>query len=148
MDILQTGADFPRIDEQGKIVRRIKSMSPTYVNVERALLDKALQMFRGRIAIQWDALSQLSLAHYASDVIAAGKQGAVIGWQMNAGGGMHIGSLCGATLPGVPCDNAGYQLMLDNGIDNGAQYIEVLPVNVLRFRNALLEAQSRLQKRH
>jgi hypothetical protein len=143
MDILETGSAFPFIDNQGN---KVNHFSKTFVDVTNTLINNALVMFSGRIAIQWDALSQFSLAKYAPDVFAAHAKGAVIGWQTNGRGGTTLGTLCGISVSTLyPCDNAGYQTILDNGISTGGAYIELMPVNVVEFPQALKEAQGKLK---
>ena len=140
MDILETGGSFPRIDNNGNLVIRNVDASPTFVDVNAILIAQALQMFPGRIAIQWDALSTTPLSAVAGDVLDAGRLGAFIGWQANGGAGAN-GSSC--TDDGAPCTNATYQQLLDNGIDSGGRYIEVQAVNVDQFPAAMEEAQGR-----
>jgi hypothetical protein len=141
MDIIHRN-DFPLIDEQGREVAR---NSPSYMNVTETLIGIALQRFPGRIAVVWDGLTA-SLAHPIA--ISAGSRGAVIGWQTNERGGINVGSLCGpAAPPSEPCTDAGYQAILDHGIDSGGQYIEIWPVDVERFPRAVQEAQQRLKAR-
>ena len=144
LDIIETNSDFPRIDDGGQAVRISTAISPTYVSVMRLVLQQALTLFRGRIAIQWDALSQVPLALHARDVIAARDQGAVIGWQTNGRGGTRMGSMCGPANRD-PCTNETYRLLLQNGIDTGGSYIEVSPINVQPLAQALQDAQLRLR---
>jgi hypothetical protein len=112
------------------------------------IIDSGLAQFPGNFAVQWNALSaqQLNPA-----VIAAGRKGAIIGWQLNEAGGVRGGAFCfygprGPAMRRMKCNSQkDFQAMLDNGINNGGKYIEVWAPNVDEYASSFRAAHDKLQ---
>jgi len=111
---------FPPIDDNGHVYSTI----PIPDVLTARILASAIPIYRSRLLVQWNALWQ---GGPPTEVLAAGKQGARIGWQMNGFRGDWTGSGC--IYPGFKirdCETvADFQSILDNGIDLGGRYIEV-----------------------
>ena len=133
VNILQAN-DFPPIGEDGQL---IVPGAPGFLDVKQAILAAGLRQFSGRFAVQWNGLSALKVA---PAVLRAGEQGAIVGWQTNQYRGLD-GSGCEAdnVAAAKPCTASSYQAILENGIRNGARYIEVWPSNAEQF-SAVIEA--------
>lgn len=130
-DILDNN-DFPRLGETGQPA------------VKDSILQNGVSRFPGRYAVQWNGLS----AERSSPVVlAAGRAGAVMGWQTNAFRGLQ-GAGCNALRAESPqpCDEQRYQAILDHGIAIGGRYIEIWPADALAFRGAVAKAAGRLRE--
>ena len=115
--IIHRGA-FPAIDNAGRIVVPVVPDLAT-----QGFLDAAISKYRDRLIVQWDALSNGTAP---AELIAAGKKGARIGFQMNGfmgawGGSGYIYPHWKLEACKTPAD---FQRMLDNGLNMGAHYIE------------------------
>jgi hypothetical protein len=131
--------DFPTIDEQGQFVQKT---SPSYVDVKAAIIDRGLNKFPGRFAIQWNGLSATKTA---PTVLKARDRGAIIGWQTNQFGGFD-GSGCDSAnvAQAQPCTGQSYLAILENGIAQGGRYIEVWPADVGKFPAEIRAARQHL----
>lgn len=139
MDIIQSGA-FPSIDESG----RIYTPPPHTSDVLTArLIEASLARFRGRLSIQWNALSQ---REPNPAVIDAGRKGAIVAWQMNEFLGPQGGSGCFYGEQRSHCKtNEDFEIMLRNGIDRGAHFIEIWATNVDEYDAVFRKAHDRLK---
>jgi len=143
IDVLQNN-DFPPISNSGEIVKRT---SPEYVDVKAAVVTDALARFPRRFAMQWDGLSTSTPA---ASVIDAGQRGAIVGWQTNLYLGNNGGTGCGSPgivkVPATPCDEAGYEAILQNGVNNQAKYLEIWLQNLEKFPDAVGRIQAQLSQ--
>ncbi len=133
-DILDRN-DFPPIGENGGPVRIPK--------VKDEIIRSGISRFPSRYAVQWNGLS----AERVSTVVeAAGRAGAVIGWQTNAFRGRD-GAGCNVARaePAQTCDDQRYLAILDRGIAAGGKYIEIWQADALAFRGALAKATEKLR---
>ena len=142
LSIIQSN-DLPYINNAGQIVT---PSDPTFVDVKQSLIDYALSSASGfshRFAVQWNGF-QSGGYDAAPAVLAAGKAGAVVGWQTNEFGGQS-GSECsnGTGGPNIACTNAGFQDILDSMIKDQGQYAEIFPADLQKFPAAVTEAQQR-----
>jgi Beta-galactosidase len=90
--IIESGG-LPLINDAGQVVTSRKD--PTYVSVKQKLIDYALSPASGisnRFAVQWNGFQ--TPADAAASVIAAGKNGAIVGWNTNEFGGRKYGAEC------------------------------------------------------
>jgi hypothetical protein len=90
--ILEAGG-MPLINDAGQVVTSRKD--PTYVSVKQELINYALSPASGisnRFAVQWNGFQ--TPADAAASVIAAGKKGAIVGWNTNEFGGRTYGAEC------------------------------------------------------
>lgn len=119
--IIPRGA-FPPIDDAGEIYARAKK-DPDRLTAR--IVDKAVDIYGGRLLVTWNALSQLR--KLPQEVLDAGSRGAKIGWQMNNFLGLMEGSGCiYKPFTIKPCESLqDFQAILENGISNGGGYIEV-----------------------
>jgi hypothetical protein len=126
---------FPPIDNDGTVneaaVTDPIKPDPMMMQILRA----AEREFGSRLLVQWNALSQFvgpgGRAVLPEEMLDARARGAQIGWQLNGFLGIWGGSGC-VYLPFriQPCKTvADFQKILENGIDNGARYLEIQPVN-------------------
>jgi hypothetical protein len=132
--------DFPAIDGEGNFARGVAAQQ---ADVKAAIIDKALRLFPGRFAVQWDGLSAVKVA---PSVLKAGKEGAVIGWQTNLFKGTNVGSGCdaGNVRDARPCTSTSYRAILENGIANGARYLEIWAPDAERFAEVVEAVRPRL----
>ncbi|HTT82419.1 MAG TPA: hypothetical protein VMF67_02965 [Rhizomicrobium sp.] len=145
LNIIENGG-LPPINNEGEIVSK---KSKTYVNVEWNLITWALSSasgFNTRFGVQWNAFNSNTANDPPQMVLDAGRQGAVMGWQTNDFGGIPVGTECnGGYANAVPCDDPGYQGILDGAINVGGQFVEVWPVNVPEFPSAFEQAEGLFQ---
>ena len=133
--------DFPLIDENGN--RLTSERDPGWVDVKGDILSAGISTYPGLFMVSWNGLGQ---TEQSQPVINAGANGAIEGWQTN----MHNGSTRQAGCDSRPghdyatCTLSRYQSILDNGIANGGQYLEIWPHDLLAFPDAVDEAQSKL----
>lgn len=130
LDILERN-DFPPIGDDGKTV----DAAP----VKARIIDTGFQAFAGRFSVQWNGLT--AAGPLAETVLEAGKRGAVVGWQSNAFRGLE-GAGCNTQrrASSEPCDEPGFDAILQRGIATGGAYIEVWTKDVLRFPSAVAAA--------
>jgi hypothetical protein len=91
LSILQSG-DLPLINDAGQ---SISANDPSYIDVKQRLIDYAQSPVSGignRFAVQWNGFQSPAAA--APSVIAAGKNGAIVGWETNEFGGLEYGAEC------------------------------------------------------
>jgi hypothetical protein len=131
--------DFPPIDEDGEVAT---PQSPKYLNVKQSIISSGIRMFPGRFAVQWDGLTA---AKSAPSVLAAGRSGAIVGWQTNEYNGLE-GSGCGSNdfLNVQGCSNVAYADILRYGIKLGGQNIEIWPSDAEGFPDAVSFARKQL----
>jgi len=131
--------DFPLIDENGDALKSEKSAG--WVDVKGEIISYGVSTFPLGFLVGWNALGQTETS---SVVIDAGAAGAIEGWQTN----MHLNHQAGCDSSSghdnAPCTDATYQDILDNGIANGGQYLEIWPDDLLAFPDAVAEAQRKL----
>jgi hypothetical protein len=138
MDLIQVAA-FPAIDDSGAIYtpppRSVDSLTTRLVEI-------ALSRFKGRLAVQWNALSHLEPNPAVTD---AGRNGAIVAWQMNEFLGPQGGSGCFYGEQRRPCKSPDdFYAILANGIDHDARFIEIWAKNVDEFEPAFRKAHARL----
>ena len=133
MDVIVNGA-FPNIDVNGNTYPAPNGPGKKHViePLNAQILKYAIAKYKSGLMVQWDALSQDGILPL--EVTESGKQGALMGYQMNGfGGGNFAGSGC-IYNPGFvigPCRNVNdYAQALLDGIQAGGHYIEVQPPNV------------------
>lgn len=141
VDIIHHGA-FPPIDNDGNIY------SPTPGKLDEItikILDTAVLRFQNRLMVKWNALSQ---AEPPRAIIAAQHEGAQTGWQMNSFLGEQGGSGCSLKPVVEACRSVEeFRSILDNGIENGGNYIEIQAPNVSSlYSSAFREAHERLHE--
>ena len=145
VDILASQEAFPAVDASGRVLATPAGPTDaiTASIVSETLLPGLQQRnFHSRFAVQWDALSSGAVD---PEVLLAGQMGAQIGWQMNDGlGGQGANCVTPTGSFGVCAGPAQYQAMLDNGINLGGQFIEVMATDVLQFPSAFHEPHHRL----
>jgi len=110
---------FPPVDNAGHIVAPIVPDAAT-----TGFLNAAVPKYRDRLLVQWNALWN---GWAPKELVAAGKSGARIGFQMNGfmgawGGSGYIYPHWKIEACKTPAD---FQYLLDNGLNMGAHYIEV-----------------------
>ena len=91
LSIIEAGG-LPLINDAGQVVT---TSDPSYINVKQLLIDYALSSESGisnRFAVQWNGFQNPATA--AASVIAAGQNGAIIGWETNEFGGLTNGAEC------------------------------------------------------
>jgi len=140
VDIIQVNA-FPPVDDSGRVYRpepRSNDLLTTRI------VEAGISRFSGRFAVQWNALSNLPPN---SAVVDAGARGAIEAWQMNEflgsnGSGCIYGGRRSACRS--PQD---FQVVLNNGINAGGQFIEIWAQNVDEFASAFQHAHERLVQR-
>jgi hypothetical protein len=91
LSVIEAGG-LPLINDAGQA---ITTQDPSYIDVKQKLIDYALSPASGvskRFAVQWNGFQMASAA--APSVLAAGKRGAIVGWQTNEFGGLTYGSGC------------------------------------------------------
>ena len=133
LDILQRN-DFPVLDGGGR-----QSADP----VKPQLIAEAEQRFSSRFMLQWNGLSLT--APLAETVVQAQRRGTIIGWQSNAFQGLQ-GAGCNLRRQDAaqPCDEAGFAAILRRGLEAGAAYLEVWAADVVRFPQAVRQADAAL----
>ena len=137
MDIIQVNG-FPAVDDSGSIYRPAPGETDRLTNEIIAI---GLSHYKGRLAVQWNALSNRPPD---PAVIDAGEHGAIVGWQLNEFLGIK-GSGCFYGDQRAPCRSMDdFQKMLDNGIQTGGRFIEIWPADVDDFAAAFESAHSRL----
>ena len=145
VDILADQEAFPAVDASGRVLATPSGPTDaiTASVVSETLLPGLQQRnFHGRFSVQWDALSS---GEVDPEVLLAGQMGAQIGWQMNDGlGGQGANCVTSSGSFGPCAGPAQYQAMLDNGINLGGQFIEVMATDVLQFPSAFQEPHRRL----
>jgi hypothetical protein len=140
VDIIQVGA-FPPIDDSGHIY-----VPPprTVDQLTTRLIDVALSRFKGRLSVQWNALSQREPNPAVTD---AGAKGAIVAWQLNEFLGPQGGTGCFDGEQRVPCRSVeDFDATLRNGMDRGAHFIEIWAKNVDEFEPAFHRAHERLNQ--
>lgn len=139
VDIIQAGA-FPPIDDSGVIYR---PQPRTLDSLTNKILAIGIPRFKGKFAVQWDALSQLPPN---PAVLAAGAKGAIVAWQMNQILGPAGGSGCFYENHRLPCQSIeDFQSILDNGINLGGKFIEIWAPNVDFYAEIFVKAHNRLK---
>jgi len=131
VEVLQAN-DFPRVG------------GGPGAGVKDAIVSDALTRWPRRFAVQWDGLSASRVSQF---VEAAGRRGAIVGWQTNLFRGFD-GAGCDADRfqEAKPCTDEKYRAILRNGIEHGAKYLEIWPPDALAFRDAVAEASRALHK--
>lgn len=101
------------------------------IDVTQEIINYGILNF-DNFAVQWDALNTVSCAN---KVINAGKLGAIVGWQSNLFFGLTNGAGCGGDTIETSqiCNQTGYEELLNYGITHMASYIEIWPVDILKF---------------
>lgn len=137
LDILERN-DFPPLDEAGARVAE----SP----IKGAILATGQRRLGSRFAVQWNGLT--AAGPLSETVLAAGRRGVVTGWQSNAFRGV-AGAGCNAARRAAPepCDAEGFHAILQRGVATGASYIEAWAPDLLRFPEAVAEAERALAGR-
>jgi hypothetical protein len=135
LDILEQN-DFPPIGDDGGF-----SNPPP---VKSRIIDEGIRRFGKRFSVQWNGLNKDG--KLSDTVIAAGRKGAIIGWQSNQYQG-HDGAGCNLSrrTARAPCDTDGYRAILKRGLDTGAAFIEVWAPDVRRFPDAVRDADVQLR---
>jgi hypothetical protein len=140
VDLIQVGA-FPSIDEFGAIYT-----PPPHIvdSLTTRLVKVALARFKGRLSVQWNALSQKDLN---PAVIDAGREGAIVAWQMNEFLGPEGGSGCIYGEQRLRCKSTeDFYSILGNGVGQGAHFIEIWSKNVDEYEPAFRRARDELLK--
>jgi hypothetical protein len=133
--------DFPLIDDNGNELT--SERDPGWVDVKGDIVSAGISTYPGLFMVSWNGLGQTEQSQV---VINAGANGAIEGWQTN----MHNGSTRQAGCDSkaghdyATCTVSPYQSILDNGIANGGQYLEIWPNDLFAFPDAVDEAQSKL----
>ena len=138
IDIIYRSA-FPLLDDSGNLYRLPPQMDNPLTG---QIIAAGISHFRGRFAVQWNALN-----NRLSDrtVIEAGKNGAIMAWQMNEFLGPRGGSGRTDGDRRVACkSDKEFQEMMDNGISAGGQFIEIWAPNADQFPVALQNAHDEL----
>jgi len=92
LSVIEAGG-LPLINDAGQA---ITVNDPSYIDVKQRLIDYALSPasgISGRFAVQWNGFLQ-DPSTAAPSVIAAGKKGAIVGWETNEHGGLTNGAEC------------------------------------------------------
>ena len=137
VDIIRVNA-FPAIDDSGNVYRPEPGANDRLTN---EILSIGLSRYKGRFAVQWNALTSEEPDTAVTD---AGTKGAIVGWQMNQF--MHEnGSGCFYGRQRAECKSVeDFQEMFDNGIKRGGQYIEIWAQSVDDFAPAFQNAHNQL----
>jgi hypothetical protein len=144
---IRVGA-FPPIDASGNIYRPIPGLTDSLTD---RIVGIALSKFPGRLAIQWNALSQ---QEPNPAVPAAGRKGAIIGWQLNESLGPVGGTACfyghgpiGRGQLRIKCKSKeDFASILNQGVDLNGRFIEIWAPNVDEYADAFRETHRRLKE--
>jgi hypothetical protein len=144
---IEVGA-FPPIDASGNIYRPIPGTTDSLTN---QIIDIGLRKFPGRLAVQWNGLSQ---QEPDPAVAAAGLKGAIIGWQLNQSLGPAGGTACfyghgqiGRGQLRVKCKSeADFVSILDQGVGLNGRFIEIWAPNVDEYADAFRRTHRRLKE--
>ena len=140
MAIIQVGA-FPPIDDSGHIYT---PPPRTLDALTTRLVDIALARFNGRLSVQWNALSQREPNPAVTD---AGRKGAIVAWQLNEFLGPQGGTGCFDGEQRVRCKSVDdFDAILNNGISQGAHFLEIWAKNVDEFEPAFRKEHDRLKQ--
>ena len=116
LEILENQA-FPPID--------------TNIDITQKIIEYGINNFYN-FAVQWDGLNTVSCS---SKVLNAGNKGAIVGWQSNLFFGPDEGAGCGGDTveTSLICNKTGYYDLINFGINNNGHYLELWPVDLLKF---------------
>jgi hypothetical protein len=139
---------FPPIDDDGSLI------ATNLPDQNAPLLELAAQMLPGRLVVQFNFLMTSNAANRAVSQAAQGY-GSLPAFQVNNWFAAIVGtdgSACGGTVTNpIPCDDADYFNMLEQGIyplgmtnSLRSQYIEVWATNAVTFTNAIWQAHREL----
>jgi len=129
------GHAFPTINKQGNIVGRKQVRDLT-----QDMIDDGLARYKGTFAVQFNSLYDTGGAHEM--VVEAGKQGAITGFQLN-----HVKLADPPCLDDhSKCDEDMFKRVMDNGVNNGACWIEVFQKDVLAYPQAIKYGHDKLTK--
>ncbi len=127
---------FPPIDEEGHLDAEAVEHPPAPDPMTRKLIAEGVAKFGSRLLVQWNALSQFRTLRgvpvLPPEVIEGKRLGAHIGWQVNGFMGVWEAAGCIYSPFAIrPCQSLDdFQAIFDNGVEAGAGYIEISPVNV------------------
>jgi hypothetical protein len=137
LDVIK-GSGFPPIDSNGRIFR---PMPQTDLSVR--IIELGRQRYSGKFSVQWNALSQLPPNPAVTD---AGARGAIVAWQLNEFLGPRGGTGCIYDERRIPCQSvADFDYIIDNGINNGAAFIEIWAANVDQYAASFQRAHDKLK---
>ncbi|HKR06714.1 MAG TPA: hypothetical protein VJY62_18915 [Bacteroidia bacterium] len=131
------GHGFPTIDKNGNIVDKKQAQDFT-----EELIDYGLNKYKGVFAVQYNSLQEKGGVPGLTQVAQAGKRGAITGYQLEY---VQLGEPSCLTNQS-PCDEEMFKRVLDNGINNGACWIEIFQRNVLAFPKAISYGHTKLMK--
>lgn len=137
---LESSASFPAIDDDGKrVARRQVTLS------DRIIWRGIDSDFGARFGVQHSALRHADTSDVSPRVMTYSAAGAAVVMQTNLFAGKEgAGCQKDRHSPQEPCTAEGYRQLLERGIDEGADALEIWQADALKFPAEIGTAKGRL----
>jgi hypothetical protein len=118
---------FPYIDDDGKVIKKSRENDFTPL-----LIRDGFERLGRQFVIQWNALDVSSRTQ--KDIVEAAKKGFITGYQLEQ---VTLGNPECLKDKTIPADEEMFKAVFDNGIKDGAQFIEIFTKDILAYPKAI-----------